>query len=101
MASYKVILLPSTKKDLRNIPQKDAQKIIERIEKLEEHPRPYGCEKLIGQNRFRLRQVDYRILYTIIDKELTVWVVKIGHRRDIYRVSEEKAEFTAGASPRK
>jgi len=49
------------------------------------HPRPPGCEKLTGQERYRIRQGNYRIIYSIQDLELTIWVVKVGHRRDIYR----------------
>jgi mRNA interferase RelE/StbE len=56
-----------------------------RIEALAEDPRPPGCEKLTGQQRYRLRQGRYRILYPIQDDELTIWVVKVGHRKDIYR----------------
>ena len=56
-----------------------------RIEALAEDPRPPGCEKLTGQQRYRLRQGRYRILYSIQDDELTIWVVKVGHRKDIYR----------------
>jgi mRNA interferase RelE/StbE len=101
MVSYKVILLPSAEKDWYNIPQKDARRIFERIEKLAENPRPYGCEKLRGQNTYRIRQGDYRIIYEIKDKVLIVLVLRIGHRRDIYRVSEDKAEFNTGDAARK
>ena len=64
---------------------KDLKKVLERIEALAADPRPPGCEKLTGQQRYRLRQGRYRILYSIQDDELTVWVVKVGHRKDIYR----------------
>jgi len=61
------------------------KRILKRIKMLEENPRPEGSTKLSGQERYRLRQGRYRIVYSIQDYELTVWVVKIGHRKDIYR----------------
>jgi len=85
MAAYKVFFKKSVEKDFTAIPKKDLKKILERIETLAEDPRPPGCEKLTGQQRYRLRQGRYRILYSIQDDELTVWVVKVGHRKDIYR----------------
>jgi mRNA interferase RelE/StbE len=85
MAAYKIYFKKSAEKDFKVIPKKDLKKILERIEALTEDPRPPGCEKLTGQHRYRLRQGRYRILYSIQDDELTVWVVKVGHRKDIYR----------------
>lgn len=85
MAEYKVYFKESVEKDFSAIPKKDLQKILRRIETLGQDPRPQGHEKLTGQERYRVRQGNYRIVYSIQDKELTVWVVKIGHRRDIYR----------------
>ena len=85
MASYKVFFKKSVEKDFEGIPKKDLKKIIDRIGGLAEDPRPQGCEKLTGQERYRLRQGCYRIVYSIQDNELTVWVVKVGHRKDIYR----------------
>jgi mRNA interferase RelE/StbE len=85
MADYKIFFKKSVEKDFNVIPKKDLKKILERIEALAEDPRPQECEKLTGQQRYRLRQGRYRILYSVTDDELTVWVVKIGHRKDIYR----------------
>lgn len=85
MALYKVFFKKSVEKDLKTIPQKDLKKIIHRIAGLTENPRPTGCEKLTGQDRYRLRKGRYRIIYSIQDNELTVWVVKVGHRKDVYR----------------
>ena len=85
MAAYKIYFKKSVGKDFSGIPKKDLKKILNRIERLAEDPRPPGCEKMTGQQRYRLRQGRYRILYSIQDDELTVWVVKIGHRKDIYR----------------
>ncbi|MDX2440972.1 MAG: type II toxin-antitoxin system RelE/ParE family toxin [Desulfobacterales bacterium] len=85
MAEYKVSFKKSVQKDFNAIPKKDLKKILDRIELLAEDPSPPGCEKLTGQQRYRFRQERYRILYSIQDDELTVWVVKVGHRKDIYR----------------
>ncbi len=79
MAAYKVYFKASVEKDFTTIPKKDLKKILKRIEGLAEDPRPSGCEKLTGQERYRLRQGRYRIVYSIRDDELTVWVVKVGH----------------------
>jgi mRNA interferase RelE/StbE len=85
MAAYKIFFKKSVWKDLESIPKKDLTTILKRIEMLGDDPRPSGCEKLTGQERYRLRQGKYRILYSIQDDELTVWVVKVGHRKDVYR----------------
>ena len=85
MAVYKIYFKKSVEKDFNGIPKKDLKKILDRIELHTENPRSPGCEKLAGQQRYRLRQGRYRILYSIQDDELTVWVVKVGHRKDIYR----------------
>ena len=85
MAAYKIFFKKSVEKDFKVIPKKDLLKILERIEALAEDPRPPGCEKLSGQLKYRLRQGRYRILYSVQDDELTIWVVKVGHRKDIYR----------------
>ena len=85
MAAYKVYFKASVEKDFTTIPKKDLKKILRRTEELADDPRPPGCEKLTGQERYRLRQGRYRIAYSIQDDELTVWVVKVGHRKDIYR----------------
>ena len=85
MAEYNVYFKQSVEKDLSTIPKKNLQKILHRIEALAEDPRPQGHEKLTGQERYRIRQGRYRIVYSIQDKELTVWVVKVTHRKDVYR----------------
>ena len=85
MAAYKIFFKKSVEKDFNVIAKKDLKKILDRIEKLGEDPRPPGCEKLTGQQRYRLRQGRYRILYSIQDDELTIWVIKVGHWKDIYR----------------
>ena len=85
MAEYKIYFKESVEKDFRAIPKKDLQKIILRIQSLARDPRPPGHEKLTGQERYRIRQGHYRIIYSIQDNEFTVWVVRVGHRKDIYR----------------
>ncbi|MFH1942514.1 MAG: type II toxin-antitoxin system RelE/ParE family toxin [bacterium] len=85
MASYKIFFRRSVLKDMETVPKKDRQRIMKRIEKLALNPRPHGCEKISGQDRFRIRQGNYRIVYSIQENELTVWIVKIGHRREVYR----------------
>jgi mRNA interferase RelE/StbE len=85
MAAYKIFFKKSVQKDLSFLPKNDLKKILSRIQNLGEDPRPAGCEKLTGQERYRLRQGRYRILYSIQDVELTVWIVKVGHRKDVYR----------------
>ena len=87
MGSFEVIFKRSVAKDLRQIPKKDVAKILKRIEALKAEPRPSGVEKLSGQEKYRIRQGVYRILYEIRDTQLIVVVVKIGHRRDMYRIS--------------
>ena len=85
MASYRVLVKRSAAKELEALPLKDRRRVARRIRGLAAEPRPPGCEKLSGQEKFRLRQGDYRILYAVDDTELTVTVVKLGHRRDVYR----------------
>jgi mRNA interferase RelE/StbE len=85
MAEYEILFKESVWKDLKKIPKRDLKKIISRVEKLGDDPRPMGCEKLTGEELYRVRQGNYRIVYSIQDNELTVWVVKVGHRRDVYR----------------
>lgn len=85
MALFEIFFKESVWKDLKKIPQKDVQRILKKIGSLGDDPRPSGCEKLTGEERYRIRQGRYRILYSIQDIELTVWVVKVGHRSDVYR----------------
>jgi mRNA interferase RelE/StbE len=85
MAGYNIFFKDSVRKDLAAIPKNDLQRIMERIANLAENPRPLGCEKLSGQEKYRLRQGNYRIIYAIEDTQLIVWVVKVGHRREVYR----------------
>ena len=85
MAGYEIYFKESVEKDFRTIPKEDLKKILRRIEALSDDPRPPGHEKLTGQERYRVRQRLYRIIYSVQDKELTIWIVKVGHRKDVYR----------------
>ena len=85
MGKYKIEIKQSAVKELGKIPVRDLKKIVSKIESLSHNPRPMGCEKLSAQERYRLRQGHYRILYSIEDDILTVYVVKIAHRKDVYR----------------
>lgn len=83
---YKIEFAKAAEKQLRDIPKADVQKIAKRIEKLASEPFPHQCEKLAGEESvYRVRQGDYRILYSVFDKKLLVLIVKIGHRRDVYK----------------
>ncbi|GAB6192042.1 type II toxin-antitoxin system RelE family toxin [Desulfocastanea catecholica] len=85
MGQYKIFFKKSVEKDFQGIPKSDLRRILSKIEQLQHNPRPEGSEKLSGQERYRIRQGNYRVVYSIQDNELTVWVVKVGHRREIYR----------------
>lgn len=84
MAKYSIEFKPSVWKDLDEIAKVDRRRILKRIEKLAEDPRPLGTKRLTGSERYRIRQGNYRILYSIEDEQVVVVVVKVGHRREIY-----------------
>ena len=85
MASYEQVFRKSVARDLRAFPNHEVKQILQRIRALADDPRAAGCEKLSGQARYRVRQGAYRIIYEIEDARLIVLVVKIGHRRSVYR----------------
>lgn len=85
MEKYSIFFRKSVKSDFKKIPKRDLQRIMQRIAALAQNPRPQGNEKLSGLERYRVRQGRYRIVYSIQDEELTVWVVKVGHRKDVYK----------------
>jgi mRNA interferase RelE/StbE len=86
VARYRLLIKPAAVKDIEAIPLKrDRQRVVERISQLAETPRPFGSEKISGQDRYRVRQGHYRILYSIEDQDLLVQVVKVAHRKDVYR----------------
>jgi mRNA interferase RelE/StbE len=85
VASYKLLIKPSAAKELEAVPKKDRQRIVTKIRNLAVEPRPLGCERLSGHDVYRVRQGNYRVLYTVQDADLIVVIVMIGHRREVYR----------------
>jgi mRNA interferase RelE/StbE len=79
------VVRPSVGKDTKDIPSDDLRKILRKMEALCDDPRPPASVKLSGMEYYRIHQGDYRIIYEIEDNRLIVVVIKIGHRRDIYR----------------
>ena len=85
MGKYSIQFRQSVLKDLEVLPKKDVQRILGAIRSLATDPRPPQSQKLSGREQYRLRQGDYRILYAIQDDVLIVTVVKVGHRKEVYR----------------
>lgn len=85
MESYRIVIKKSAAKEIERIEKKDRIRIVENIRSLASDPHPAGSKKLSGQEKYRLRQGNYRILYQILNEELVIHVVKVGHRRDIYK----------------
>ena len=85
MASYSVVIKRSAAKELEDVPRKDRAKLIAKIQALASNPRPDASEKLAGQDRYRFRHGDYRVLYEVDDAVVTVTVVRVAHRREVYR----------------
>ena len=85
MAKYRLLIKPSAAKELETLPAKDRKRVAAKLRRLASEARPPGSEKLSGQENYRLRQGDYRLVYSVDDDESVVVIVKIGHRRDVYR----------------
>lgn len=85
MAIYSVLVRSSAERELAAIPKHDLRKIKTKILALADNPTPRGCTKLVGEKLYRLRQGDWRIVYEVDHPLKTVEIVKIGHRREIYR----------------
>ena len=85
MASYRLLIKPSAGQEIEALPKQDRRRIVAKIRSLSDDPRPPGCEKLSGHDQYRMRQGNYRILYEIHDLDLVVLIVKVRHRRDVYR----------------
>jgi len=83
--SYSLVIKKSAEREWRALPKTDSRRITERIRGLAHNPRPPGNEKLSVQDRYRIRQGDYRVVYAVDDERRTIEVVKIGHRREVYR----------------
>ena len=86
MAKYELRIKKSAAKELEAVSRKaDRQRLVQQIQSLAEYPRPPGCKKLSGSNKYRIRQGNYRIVYSVEDDKLVVYVVKIGDRKDVYK----------------
>jgi mRNA interferase RelE/StbE len=86
VARYRILIKPSAVREIEAIPQKrQRQRVVSRIRALAEDPRPPGCEKLSSQDRYRVRQAAYRIVYSVKDDVLVVYVVKAGQGGNVYR----------------
>ncbi len=85
MAGYELLFKESVYKELKVLAKADLKKILSKIEDLAQNPRPTGSQKLSGIELYRVRQGKYRIVYSIQDQELVVHVIKVGHRKDVYR----------------
>ena len=85
MAGFEILFKESVYKELKSIPKTDLKKILSKIELLANDPRPTGSQKLTGLELYRVRQGQYRIVYSIQDNELLIHIVKVGHRKDVYR----------------
>lgn len=87
MGRYRVLIKTSAAREIEAVDQKkDRRRVVSRIQSLAENPRPPDCEKLSGQgDKYRVREGHYRIVYSIEDKDRLVYVVKVGHRKDVYR----------------
>jgi mRNA interferase RelE/StbE len=86
VASYKLLIKPSAAKEIESAPKKNRLRIIKRIQDLSSDPRPPGCEKLSGHDdKYRVRQGTYRLVYSVSDVSLVICIVKVGHRKEVYR----------------
>ena len=86
MARYEVLIKPSARKELEAVDlKKDRQRIVAAILSLADDPRPSGCRKLSGRDKYRIRCGDYRVVYSVQGVVLVVTIVRVGHRSDVYR----------------
>ena len=85
MEKYKIDIKKSAVKEIEHLPGRDIRNVLNKISSLAQNPRPHDSKKLSGQEKYRVRCGDYRILYSIEDNVLVVYVVKVGHRKDVYR----------------
>ena len=85
MGKYRVEIKKSAIKEIEHLSRRDIRDVLDKIFSLAENPRPHDCKKLSGQEKYRVRCGDYWIVYSIEDDVLVVYVVKVGHRKDVYR----------------
>lgn len=82
---YSIVFKESVRKELTRIPHKELQAIDRKILVLADNPRPPGCKKLASEEKWRIRAGNYRIIYEIDNKEIVITIIRIGHRKDVYR----------------
>lgn len=82
---YKVKLKKSATKQLRKLDKKQIERILIKIYLLADNPYPNGAEQLTGQKAFRIRVGDYRVIYEVHNKQLLVQVIRLGHRKEVYK----------------
>ncbi len=85
MGKYKIEIKRSAFKEIKKLPSKDLKSILARIGELSNDPRPPDCKKLSAEEKYRIRYRSYRILYSIKDNILVIYVIKVGRRKDVYR----------------
>ena len=85
MAAYSVLITRSAEKEIAHLPVGIRRLVVRRIQALAHDPRPHGSQKLTGEEKYRIRQGDYRVVYTIEDAIITVTVVRVAHRSEVYR----------------
>ena len=84
MAKYKIEIKRSAVKEIKKLSVKELKRILKVIEELADNPKPIGAIKLSNQELYRIRVGNYRILYEILDYQLKIIIVKVGHRKDVY-----------------
>ena len=85
MGVYEVLIKRDAEKDLLSLPKSDLKRVAKKIRQLGGNPRPFGCEKLKGEEGFRVRQGNYRVIYLVNDGEKMVRIIKVGNRKEVYR----------------
>lgn len=86
MGSYQIEWKRSAVKELRKLPRLMISKVVAAVDDLTSNPRPEGCRKLVGsEDTFRIRVGDYRVLYNIFETRLIIEIIRVGHRKDVYK----------------
>ena len=85
MASYNLFVRKSAAKEITALPKRDCGPVVEKIRALSTDPRPHGAEKLTGDEKYRIRHGDYRVLYEIDERTKRITIVRVAHRREVYR----------------
>jgi mRNA interferase RelE/StbE len=85
MGKYRIEIKKSAAKEIEKLPGNEIKKVLNKIKELSQNPRPIGCKKLSKEEKYRIRQGNYRILYQVKDDLLIIFVVKVAHRKDVYR----------------